>query len=165
MKYEDLVDALHTYCDSQTRLPALLVQGGVHGVDSNWLKALGEIWSLCDNVNHNRVWIESLVKADGVIPELMSEEELAYFATLPDEIVIYRGAGKDGNGLCWSMSKEIASRFPFLNRYTRDDPYLHTATVPKSKVWAIKLDRNEQEIVTPFATIIKSESLYKQCDE
>jgi hypothetical protein len=47
----------------------------------------------------------------------------------------------------WSLDREIAAKFPFARRDQADRPTLLTARIPKSKAAAIKLGRQEHEII------------------
>lgn len=51
------------------------------------------------------------------------------------------------DGLSWTLNREIAISFPFLNRYRTDQPMLLTATVSRDRIAALKLDRDEQEVI------------------
>ena len=51
------------------------------------------------------------------------------------------------HGFSWSLSREVAMRFPFMRRYGTDTPLLLTATIRKDRAAALKLGRNEQEII------------------
>jgi hypothetical protein len=139
-------------CGSHEKLDAIL---HLHGqVDlTHWLRLLGEFWSAIDtNETHTEtlVWIfrEWLDNPGTVIPQLMSRRERAAFRAPPDQIIIYRGCGlRNKTGLSWSMRRQIAERFPFHQRYYADQPRLLTAQIPKRRAAAIKLDRNEEEII------------------
>ena len=50
-------------------------------------------------------------------------------------------------GLSWTLRRPIAERFPFCSRYHADRPMLLTATIEKQRAAAIKLERNEDEII------------------
>lgn len=63
------------------------------------------------------------------------------------------------DGLSWSLDREIASKFPFLNRYRVAKPVLITATVSKSKILALKLDRGEREVITLVPKRVSVEQL------
>jgi hypothetical protein len=78
----------------------------------------------------------------------MTIEERNAFEELPEQITIYRGCGpRNKSGMSWSLSRDIAVRFPFSMRYGTDQPMLLTATIRKNRAAALKLERNEQEII------------------
>jgi len=89
-------------------------------------------------------------RIDAVKREMMTLEELAAYDALPESFLIHRGCYVTNKwGLSWSQSREIAEEFPTLGRYRQPgQALLVTARVKKSEVIAIKLDRDENEIVT-----------------
>ena len=139
-------------CGSSQKLEALM---HIHGqmYFPEWLELLGDIWSHCDNIGLYRDDLVEIIRewSDdplNVIPKLITTEELTAFEALPEQITIYRGCGpRNKFGLSWSLSREIAVRFPFNIRYWTDSPTLLTATINKTRAAALKLERNEQEII------------------
>ena len=78
----------------------------------------------------------------------MNADEKEAFARLRDKITIHRGCGPINKlGISWSLNREIATRFPFSQRYHTDQPLLLTATISKDRVAALKLGRAEQEVI------------------
>jgi hypothetical protein len=87
----------------------------------------------------------------------MSPEETAVFGRLPERIRCWRGGGRQQVllGVSWSLSRAVAERFARYCCCTRramfglgaDDPVVVSAAVEKSRVFAVKLDRSEREIV------------------
>lgn len=153
--FNELESAL-SLAGSYERLPILLDYamcfGGADG--SEWLRLLGEEWSMCDNIGR---FAEELTEAvlfhhwsDGPIKPMMDDAELEAFDKLPDVLTIYRGCyAKNKWGFSWSLDRTIAESFPFLWRYRADGrPLLVKATIHKSKVAALKLGRDESEIIT-----------------
>jgi hypothetical protein len=128
--------------------------------EDDWLRLLGREWSSCDNTCSLKNWLKLLLERR-TYPQMMDEEELAKFELLPDVVTIYRGCGRGVNmdGISWSLDKEIASKFPTYHRYRVKHPVLITATVKKSKIIALKLDRKEQEVITFSAKRISVEEL------
>ena len=138
---------------SYERLPALLdwamwCDGG------DWLHELGSQWTGFDNVH---VYADELAEAvfmhhqDGYpITPMMNEAELEAFDQLPEVLTVYRGCyALNKWGFCWSLDRAVAERFPFMNRYGGEGrPLLVKATLQKSQIAALKLDRSEAEIVT-----------------
>lgn len=147
---EDAREVL-AYFGSYKCLPALLGMVG-RVEDADWLRLLGEEWSRFDNVGHytdELIW-DSPLRDAGTIPEMMTPEELAAFDELPDEVTIYRGCYNNNKwGLSWSLNKAVAERFPTIRRYCQSgQPILVTAQVKKSNIMALKLDRDEDEVIT-----------------
>jgi hypothetical protein len=120
---------------------------------SDRLVVLGKLWTACDNIGVHRSDLVELLQEElenplTTIPQLMSRKEKAAFDALPEQATIYRGCGhRNRDGLSWSISREIAMRFPFMRRYETDHPILLTATVSKHRIAALKLDRNEEEAI------------------
>jgi len=148
------------FADSYSRLPALLDLAAVLPANE-WLALMGEHWSVCDNIGayiarlrrvrhlYDRTW---------PIAEVMTEDETAALAALPDPITVYRGCGPDNiRGWCWSTDEAVARAFPFTRRYKQEVPLLIAGTVRKRDVVALKLDREEAEIIAPRGVRIKLE--------
>jgi hypothetical protein len=79
---------------------------------------------------------------------MMTSEERWQLDALRDQITIHRGCGpRNEFGYSWTLDRSIAEAFPFKRRYTTEYPTLLTMTIRKDRVAALKLGRNEQEIV------------------
>lgn len=82
---------------------------------------------------------------------LMSNEEKRYFDSLPEQITVYRGVGKNRIplGLSWTDNKEVA--IWFANRWKSENdksaPKILTATVDKKNVIAYFDSRGEKELL------------------
>lgn len=114
-----------------------------------WLRVLGEWWSGSDNIGEYRKELKSVLGAIGPIREMMEDHEQAAYNTLPEVITVYRGCGPANRiGASWSLDRKVAEKFPFLDRYRVSQPGLITGTVKKKNVLALKLDRDEQEIIS-----------------
>jgi hypothetical protein len=154
MKDSDPLDRaraqLFRWSDSFTRLPEILALAETQQLTrSQWLQLLGENWSSCDNIGLHLQALRQQLPPLGPVVEMMTAAELAYWQQLPDEITIYRGCGQiNTDGACWSLSREVASGFPSLNRYQQSEALLVVATVRRENVLAVKLDRDEAEIIT-----------------
>jgi hypothetical protein len=149
---EQVKEALR-FCNSYTRLPTLLSYARWLD-DANWLVLLGEEWSVCDNVS---VYLNDLIDSplgdcQGGCPirEMMTAEEQTQYDALPDQVTVYRGCYAPNKwGLCWSLSADVALRFPSLIRYRMEgQPLLVKALAKKERIIALKLDREESEIIT-----------------
>lgn len=115
---------------------------------ADWLAVCGEAWSCCDNIGAARLLLRQLLPAHGPVAPMMDTPECMAWDALPERLTIYRGCGPSNMlGASWSLNRDTAARFPFLNRYRQPKPLLVTATVKKSHVLAIKLDRKESEII------------------
>ena len=141
-----------TNCGRRQYLDAVMhLHGEMYFQD--WLVLLGDLWCGCEKVG---LWRDDLVEIIKewvdepltVIPKLMSPEELKAFEDLPEQITIYRGCGSiNKNGLSWTFDRQKAMKFPFYRGYRADQPILLTAIISKRRAAALKLERNEQEII------------------
>ena len=157
-----LVDAfafLMRWGDHCSRLPLLLALAD-RMERREWLQLLGREWSSCDNIGPHRLQLRALLPPAGPVPELMESAEADAYLALPDRLTIYRGCGERNLlGASWSLERETAARFPLLHRYRQARPLLVTATVRKAHVLAVKLDRQEAEVITFRARRVAVEPL------
>ena len=158
LSYEEAEETL-TFEDSYSRLERMLqLYCKMHRTD--WLRLMGEMWSICDNLSTLRGFLRRALGTTGPLREMMDEEEQAAYDALPETITVYRGCGlKNVTGASWTTDKAVAEKFPFLPRYTTKVPLLVTGRVKKKNVLAVKLDRNEEEIITYSARKVDIESL------
>ena len=139
--------------DSYGRLPALMVYqpfGPRRCFEYRaWYAVLGEIWSCCDNIGFFTEELrEQLRDAGPMVRHMMTPKERAELNRLGEWVTCYRGCGsKNRLGLSWSLELSIAARFPLYGRYRASDPVLLTARIRKSSIFALKLDRNERELI------------------
>lgn len=136
------------FCNSNTRLGAL-VDLMYEMRTSAWLKLLGRYWTVCDNISDYS--LELFEGFEGYAPakQMMTRAEWKRYQLLPDTVTIFRGCGPDNqNGLSWSLDRQVAETFPFLNRYKVDEPLLVTARVRKEDIIALKDGRGESEVIT-----------------
>ena len=136
------------YADSYTRLPRLLALAPLLPCEQ-WRRLLGRYWSICDNVGMHLRELRKALPAQGPVLEMMTAGERRAWQALPDRVTVYRGCGRvNMRGACWSLSRDVAAKFPTLHRYWQKTPLLLTATVNKREILAVKLDRGEHEIIT-----------------
>lgn len=137
--------------NSYTRLPALIKLYEVTGGSREFWKQFGDRWSSCDNFAKHWCAVASILDeaSDSDRNSMMTKEERDFLDGLPDRLTIYRGT-REGSyaGFSWTTSREVAIKFPTLNRYRTDKPVLRTATINKSEIIAVKLDRDEYEVIT-----------------
>jgi len=159
----DEVDKLLIWENSYTALPTLLDLYSKMP-KSDWLKLLGEHWTGFDNLSQHISELRQLIP-DGNVRQMMTPDELIALEQLPKRITVYRGCDNDlasFHGLCWTLDKNIAMDFVVMNRYHREKPALVTATVFKRQIAAIKLDRDEQEIIAKYPKIQRAKPLYNR---
>lgn len=138
--------------DSYSRLPLLLEYAGFIESD-DWLHLLGYWWECCDNIGIHRYELEFALDCYGTwtsIHQMMTMAERRAFDRLPDVLTVYRGCYEINKwGASWSLNREVAEKFPYLTRYSNEGrPLLIKATIPKSRIAALKLGRGEEEIIT-----------------
>ncbi|MGF6905320.1 hypothetical protein [Paraburkholderia sp. GAS348] len=118
----------------------------------DWLTLLGQHWSSCDNVweyTKELKYALFLNATPCTVPEMMNDSERQALAALPDTVTIYRGCGPlNMKGCCWTLDRNIAEEFTVMGRYEQREPLLITATVKRNRIVALKLDRDEQEVLT-----------------
>lgn len=143
-------------CNSYNLLPTIIGLSCKLEV-SDWLRLLGENWTACDNINQ---FSDELIGEtplsyvldgqDALRQHLMDEREADYFAGLAESVTAWRGCyAHNKRGLSWSLERATAERFPFLHRYRAEgQPLLVRAEVRKADIIALKLDRDEAEIIT-----------------
>jgi hypothetical protein len=88
---------------------------------------------------------------------MMTDDENAAYDALSEVVTIYRGCdvqSASSPGICWSVNKDVANLHPFLRRFEAKKPTVLTAYVPKHWILAVKLQRQEEEIIT-FAADVK----------
>jgi hypothetical protein len=127
---------------------------------SDWLRLLGDCWISCETIRRYRLRLRRTLGTVGPLRELMTQEENEYYDALPEKITCYRGSDRSVLvGASWSLNKDAASRFPFMQRYYAENPVLITAWVRTSKVRAVKFERKEEEIITFSARRIAVETI------
>ena len=159
--YVEELEEIILHCNSYTRAQAmfdwlmprlfLAKKREKHELLRSWLRVLGNEWSCIDNIGaypFKEIFHRFRIQKRDLFQLMMTEEEKGFLSSLPEKVLIYRGAGSQNRlGLSWSLSMDVAERFPFLHRYKTSNPLLLCAEVPKSRIYAVKLDRNEQEVI------------------
>jgi hypothetical protein len=83
---------------------------------------------------------------------MMSPDERESWRGLPARVTIYRGCSAvNAAGLSWSLDPKIAAKFPTYARYKPPKgcrAQLVTATVARNRIVAVKLGREEDEVIT-----------------
>ena len=120
-----------------------------------WLTLLGEEWSSCDNISQyaDELWDTPFCfLADEPLKQrkyLMTDQEIEALEGLPDVVTVYRGCFKNNkHGLCWTLDRATAEKFPTQHRYRQNDqPLLIQASIRRDLILALFLDRNEAEVI------------------
>jgi hypothetical protein len=149
------------FCNSYNRLETLIeladayFDGDCFLEVFEWLQLLGEEWQNCDNIAQwagaldDTPFAELADAPDDWRHCMMTPDELEAFNALPRLVTVWRGCyAHNKRGLSWSLSREVAERFPLLHRYRRDgQPLLIRAEVARDQILALKLGRNEAEVI------------------
>lgn len=80
---------------------------------------------------------------------MMDDSELMGYERLPDKFKVYRGVKKnqDHKALSWTLNKDVAKWFSL--RFS-DEGVVYKAEIKKEDVFAVFLNRGEQEIVLNY---------------
>jgi hypothetical protein len=117
------------FANSYTRMACLLNLRD----HPEFYEMLGVWWSGCYNIADHAQDVSDVLSAKRwPITDAMTQDEREALAALPDKVQVYRGAyAVNARGFSWSLSRDIASEFPRLNRYQRDgeQPILVVGTV------------------------------------
>lgn len=115
----------------------------------HWLRLLGENWTGCDIVTPYAQTLKPVMGVDGPLRPMMDAPENAAYDALPDTVTVYRGSDAERpSGVCWSIDEQVANSFPFLRRFRAKTPVVIRARARKERILAVKLDREEMEIIT-----------------
>jgi len=119
--------------------------------DQEFWKIAGWLWTDTDNHWQNvRPWITVLRSERDSKECFMNTEEQEFLKSLPDEVTIYRGCFKKINeeGLSWTLDESVAKKFSGYSRERENwTPIIKTQTVSKERIFAVKLGRQESEVV------------------
>ena len=123
-----------------------------HMDDATYWDILGDVYSDTENFwQESRRWARLLASGRPERDHFMNEADREHFASLPDELAVYRGFNGKGKAAswAWTLDKEIAAWF--AKRLNRVDyfkpPTVVTGTVAKTDVIGYISSRHEDEIV------------------
>lgn len=140
LQFADSYGRLQIFCDA-----ALIAR--FTGMAA-WTRQLGELWTVCDNIWKWQAELKHCLSIKPFWPLMMDRRERARFAKLPNVVTLFRGCGRKNRiGFSWSLNRSIAEEFPNMNRYRTEHPRLITAEVPRQSCVALKLCRNEEEVI------------------
>jgi len=138
------------YCHSYNRMGEVVSLYDERPPDV-WWKVLGYEWGTCDDIYCYTDWLSPRFKRCSRLRlNMMSKEDRAVYHTLPDTLTIHRGCyAENAYGMSWTLDKDLATKFPALNRYYRhgEQPLVLTRTIPKREC-VYHNSRDEQEIIT-----------------
>jgi hypothetical protein len=117
--------------------------------DKNYWELLSWLWSDSENIwQNNSLWQRLLASPRHESHYFMDDDERKFFASLPDEITVYRGyqKGKNFDGISYTLNKERAEWF--AKRWSRGNrAAVRERVVKKPQVFAYLAGRNEEEIL------------------
>lgn len=146
------------FCNSYNRLETVIDMAW-RMEPADWLALLGEEWSSCDDIAKHAtdagapLWdtpFEDLAWSPlHWRAHMMTSDEAGALDGLPATVTVYRGCyALNKRGFSWSLDKATAQRFPFLHRYRQEgQPLLVRGEVQRDHIMALKLDREEAEVV------------------
>lgn len=131
--------------------------------DATYWDILGDVYSDTENFwQESRRWARLLKSGRPERDHFMNEADREHFASLPDELTVYRGFNGKGKAAswAWTLDKDIATWFAKrLNRESHfKPPTIVTGTVAKADVIGYISSRHEDEIVVPPAMVTITES-------
>lgn len=156
LTFEEANAYVFRWCNSFERMKMILSLRGLMSAP-DWWRLLGDLWDTCDNIAvHKNRLRQILLKANPTnLRAMMRTHERRALAAMPDEITVYRGCyDVNRDGLSWSLTEDIATRFTTLNRYhrTNDAALLLTGKASKARI-VLKLSRREREVICPLVEI------------
>lgn len=109
-------------------------------------EVFSDVWIDSENIWQNKSTYKHLLsKHPNFRRHFMSEEDLAVYDSLPEQVVIYRGflRGKNKTGFSYTLNPEMAQWF--ANRFGNGE--VLERTVSKSKIIAYTNRRGEEEVI------------------
>jgi hypothetical protein len=139
------------FCDSYSR-PEQLVREMCDAGSLREAALLFLNWAnLCDAPWPYRTCFAEILRAAIKkirLADLLPADERAWLASLDPIITIYRGCEKGRErGLSWTTCIEVAKGFAVGKRCRNPKPTLVSAAIPKEYIFAVFVDRKENEIV------------------
>ena len=133
-------------------LPAFFKYTEKYLSKEDFSRFLGSMWTLVEFPNADPTvspaeFVRYFQQADKEI--LMEEGDYKRYLSLPDELMVYRGAKPKGEvlALSWTLSKKKAEWF--ANRF-QSDGTVYRAKIAKEHVLAYLNCRSEQEVVVNY---------------
>lgn len=123
-----------------------------------WLRLLGRIWHDRWDISENLPQFMQIMGTEGPLNEMMTEQEQALYAELPDNLVVYRGGFTSNlRGASWTQNSLVASVFPLERKHGLhpgdNKSLLAAGTVTKKHILALKHFGFFSELITFSAHI------------
>lgn len=128
--------------------------------DRDYWECFRFVFTGVENI-HKALWLEMMESPrPGKNKWLMTKEDRAFLASLPEEVTVYRGCSVNNvNNLCWTtdldLARWFANRFNFKSDYFNKDCCVVTGTIAKEDIFAVILDRDEICLICDPAKIKK----------
>ena len=141
------------------RLDAVLdIVGDARLTDIDYWTLLGQVWTDSENIwQVLDGWRNLLASHRAGREHLMTAEEQAAHAALPETVTVYRGAvaGRNEAGLSWTLDRAKAAWFSGRRMEGKGRPVVLTGTVAKADVLAFFQDRGEDEVLVADPAVVR----------
>lgn len=126
--------------------------------DVAYWRELGYLWIDSENIADNHdLWRDLLQDENRCAQrsQIMTADERAVWAALPDRVRVYRGFNEPGRalGMSWSLKRAVAQRFALRFGYS-GATRIATGFVSKAEVVAYFARRGEDEVVVVSADAV-----------
>jgi hypothetical protein len=109
----------------------------------NWGNVCDAPWPHRSHIADRLRWACS----EASLVDLLTNDALKFYEALPSLIQVWRGCERGRErGLSWTLDRDVAKRFATGQRCINGNPTLVKAQIPKEKVFAVFVDRNESEL-------------------
>ena len=158
LKQQNYRGYLYTFSSEEILKPFLSICRLL--ADAEYWQLTREVWMCAELIEPDkRTWLRLLQSKKPQRESLMTSEEHAALAAMPDEIQIWRGCGHSAgvHGMCWTIEKSRAEFFAsyaidsrrkvFIGLNNNTTPIVASATCRRADVLAYFTGRGESEIV------------------
>ncbi len=144
--------------------PFVLIELYAQMKHQEWFYIFGQWFDCCDGCYRIKKDLSRILMQYKDLTEqnkwACSEAAFSVWQSLPDELTVYRGCYKNNkNGLSWTLDKNIALRFPTLNRYRQQGQALLVTGKVKKTDGILFLERNESEILSSRVKVLGVEPI------
>jgi hypothetical protein len=123
------------------------------------LKVFLDWWHLCDAPWGVRSDLARLLRSacsEVRVADLLSPDARSFYEGLPALVPVWRGCERGRErGLSWTTDRIVAERFATGQRCINQKPTLVLAEIPKPHIFAVFVDRSENEVVLDYKRLRK----------
>ena len=150
MSFEKLFGLLMRSTEGSNRLECLLHPFFRRNLtDDQFFTILRDEWEGLHNVSESVEELREIFPLYGPVRSMMTPDENDVYDALPYINIAYRGCDAGWlDGVSYSSNKKVANWFAFYTLTQAEQPTLITAHVRKDLIMAVKLRRDEEEIIT-----------------